>query len=421
MDRRETERLVAAIRDAQETGAGAAIATVIRIHGSAYRREGTRMLVRRDGSYECALSGGCLEPEVVEQARRVIATGQPTIVHYDLAEDSLFGLGIGCSGAVDIRIERIEGRIEDDPIFYQWLNVLDRAEPAVLAIGIGGGIGIGGASSPRLLVRQNGDTTGTFGTEALDTAVADRALHRLGEAFPSSGPEIIGGSEIFLDVSVPPSRLVIFGAGYDAAPVASLAWTMGLDVTVVDVRQSFLTDERFPHATRVPAHFSEFAARVPLTSRTFVLVMNHQLERDRESLRHALMAGAAYIGLLGPRSRYEKLLAQLDDDGFRPSPEALSHVRSPVGLSLGAETPEEVAMSILGEILALRRGFSGGFLNGRTTSLHQSAARQSVRGEHDGASVYRGADRGDQRRASPSLSLSPSHSPSTESESEACR
>lgn len=368
MDRRETERLLAAIRQARATGDDAATAMVIRVCGSAYRREGTRMLIRNGGSCVCALSGGCLEPDVVERAQHVIATGQPIIVRYDLADDSLFGLSIGCSGAVDIRIERIE----DEAVFDEWLDVLERAEPAVLVTVLSGTL------PARMLVRQNGDTTGSLGSRALDAVAAGHALDRLGDAFPSSGAEIIGSTEIFLEVSVPPPQLVIFGAGHDAVPVASWAWAMGCDVTVVDVRKSFLTDERFPYATRVLAHPSEVAAQGRVSPRTFVIVMNHHLERDRDSLGCALTAGAAYVGVLGPRSRYEKLLAQLDKDGFRSSPATLAQVRSPVGLSLGAETPEEVAVSILGEILAVRRGFSGGFLNGQTRSLHRSAASRAL-------------------------------------------
>ena len=118
MDRRETERLLEVIRQARAAGEPVALATVVRVKGSAYRREGTRMLVRQDGTYECALSGGCLEPTVAEAAARVIATGAPVIVSYDLADDSVWGLGIGCSGAVDIRIERLE----DDAVTRAWMT-----------------------------------------------------------------------------------------------------------------------------------------------------------------------------------------------------------------------------------------------------------------------------------------------------------
>ena len=163
---------------------------------------------------------------------------------------------------------------------------------------------------------------------------------------------------------------MIFGAGYDTAPVAQLAWMLGHAVTIVDVREAFLTPDRFPGATLVCAHFSEFSERVPLRAGSFVLVMNHHLERDEESLRFGLESEAAYIGVLGPRARYEKLLAGLAERGYQPGASTLARVRSPVGLSLGAETPQEVALAMLGEILAVRRGFDGQFLSGSTRSLH---------------------------------------------------
>jgi xanthine/CO dehydrogenase XdhC/CoxF family maturation factor len=199
-----------------------------------------------------------------------------------------------------------------------------------------------------------------------------RARARLEAPYPASGPERIGSTEVFCDVATPPPDLVIFGAGHDAAPVAQLAWTLGFVVTVVDVREAFLTPERFGHAARVCAHFTQYAERVSLHPGSFALVMNHHVERDQESLRFSLESDAPYIGVLGPRSRYEKLLAGLAAQGYAPDAAKLSRVRSPVGLSLGAETPQEVAVSILGEILAIRRRFEGGFLSGSTHSLHRS-------------------------------------------------
>jgi xanthine/CO dehydrogenase XdhC/CoxF family maturation factor len=176
---------------------------------------------------------------------------------------------------------------------------------------------------------------------------------------------------VFFEITMPPPDLVIFGAGHDAAPVAQLAWTLGFAVTVVDVRETFLTKERFSGATLVCAHFSQFAERLALGPGSFSLIMNHHVERDQESLRFSLESDAAYIGVLGPRSRYEKLLAGLADQGYVADRKRADRVRSPVGLSLGAETPEEVATSILGELLAIRRGFDGGFLSGTDGSLHR--------------------------------------------------
>jgi xanthine/CO dehydrogenase XdhC/CoxF family maturation factor len=267
---------------------------------------------------------------------------------------------MGCSGAVDVRIERLD----DDPMTRAWLTVLERAEAAVLVTPLSG-------TSGRILVRETGEIVGSLTDPAIEREAVVHARAQLRAPFPQSGPEHIGGGDVFFEISTPPPGLVIFGAGHDTVPLADQAATLGFAVTIVDVRTAYLTVDRFPTATLVPAHFSQFADRVRLGAGSFVLVMNHHLERDRESLHFALESGAAYVGVLGPRSRYQLLLAGLAAQGSVPSASSLSRVRSPVGLSLGAETPEEVAVSILGEILAIRRGFDGGFLSGSVRSLHR--------------------------------------------------
>lgn len=365
MDRRETERLLAAIREVRARKEPAALATVVRVKGSAYRREGTRMFIRQDGTYECALSGGCLEPTVAGAAARVIATGEPAVVTYDLADDSVWGLGIGCSGAVDIRIERIE----EDPISNLWLTILERGEAAVLVTPLSG-------VSGRMIVSSSGETTGGLTDPSIERAALARARARLDASYPQSGPERIADAEVFLETASPPPDLLIFGAGHDAAPVAQLAWMLGFTVSIVDAREAFLTADRLPGATLVCAHPTHFAERVPVRSGSYVLIMNHHVDRDQESLRFSLESDAAYIGVLGPRSRYERLLAGLAGQGYLPDSTKLSRVRSPVGLALGAETPQEIALSILGEILAIRRGFDGRFLSGSVGSLHRSEAKR---------------------------------------------
>ena len=366
MHRRETERLLVAIRQAQAAPERVALATVVRVKGSAYRREGTRMLVRQNGTYECALSGGCHEPTVAEAALRVIETGEPRIVSYDLADDSLWGLGMGCSGAVDVRIERLEG----DAMTREWLTVLERADAAVLATPLSG-------TSGRLLVRESGEIVGGLTESAIEREAVAHARAQLRAPFPQSGPRHIGSSEVFFEISTPPPELVIFGAGHDTVPLAHQATMLDFAVTIVDVRTAYLTADRFPTARLVSAHFSQFAGTVRLRAGSFVIVMNHHVERDRESLRFALDSEAGYIGVLGPRSRYQTLLAGLAAQGHVPSSASVARVRSPVGLSLGAETPEEVAVSILSEILAIRRGFEGGFLSGSVGSLHHPDGRRA--------------------------------------------
>ena len=362
MDRREIDRFLDAIRQTRASGAPAAVATIVRVRGSAYRREGTHMLIRSDGTYECALSGGCLEPSVAEAAMRVIETGEPTLVNYDLADDSLWGLGMGCSGAIDVRIERLDA-IDRDDLMREWLTVLERGEKAALVTPLSGATG-------RLIVRTGQEPRGHLDNPGIEQEAVARARARLLAPFSSSGPESVSGGEVFCEVSAPAPDLVVFGANSDAVPLARQAWTLGFAVTMVDIRSAYLTREAFPTAKLVPAHFSQFSTAVPLTADSSVLVMNHQLERDEESLRYALESDAGYIGVLGPRSRYQLLLSGLASRGYVPSATQLARVHSPVGLAIGAETPEEVGMSILAEILAVRRGFNAGFLTGVEGSLH---------------------------------------------------
>jgi xanthine/CO dehydrogenase XdhC/CoxF family maturation factor len=365
MDRRETERLLDVIRQARAAAEPAALATIVRVTGSAYRREGTRMFVRQDGTYVCSLSGGCLEPAVAETAARVIASGQPVVVSYDLADDSIWGLGIGCSGAVDVLIERLD----DDVVTRTWLTILERSEPAVLVTSLSG-------ISGRMVVAGGRVVAGGLSDAVVEPRAIERARDRFRAPYPRSGVESIADAELFFEIALPPPDLVIFGAGHDASPVARLAWTLGFAVTVVDVREAFLAPERFPGATLICAHVSQFADRVKPSAGAFMLVMNHHVERDQECLRFGLDSDAAYVGVLGPRSRYEKLVAGLVAHGYTPDSAKLARVHSPVGLSLGAETPDEVAMSIMGEILAIRRGFEGGFLSGSLRSLHRPEDRR---------------------------------------------
>ena len=165
---------------------------------------------------------------------------------------------------------------------------------------------------------------------------------------------------------LPAPELVIFGAGHDAAPVAQLAWTLGFAVTVVDVRETFLTPDRFPGATLMCAHLSQFADQVHAAGRRFVLVMNHHVERDQESLRFALESDAAYIGVLGPRARYEKLLAGLAAQGYGPTPPRSRGCTARSGCRSAPRRRTRSRVAILGEMLAVRRGFEGGSLSGTT-------------------------------------------------------
>ncbi|MGD9903662.1 MAG: XdhC family protein [Vicinamibacterales bacterium] len=363
MNVREADRYLQALAEVRASGGRAAVATIVRVRGSAYRREGTRMLVRPDGTYECALSGGCLEPAVADAATRVLATGTPALIAYDLADDSVWGLNIGCSGAVDIRIERIE----DDPVTLAWHEALREGQAAVLVTPLTGDAG-------RRLLRRTGDPIGSLGVPALDAAADAIGRARLSSRGGRAAVTVVDGIELFADVNLTPTPLVIFGAGYDAVPLARQAWALGFAVTVVDPRQAYLRPDLFTGARLVLSSSDDAATAAACGPETFAVVMHHHVERDRLALRTCLDAGVAYVGVLGPRARYERLRADLSAAGWQAPPAARTRVHSPAGLALGGETPEEVALSILAEMVAVREGFAGGFLNGTSASLHAPAA-----------------------------------------------
>ncbi len=356
MDRGELELIWQGIANARDAGQRAALCTVVRVRGSAYRREGAKMLVLENGDYVCMLSGGCLEAEVALAAQEVIADGQPRVVSYDLSEEVVWGLGIGCGGSVDVLIEALDATLE------HWLETLRAG-----ALGVEATVLISDSSVQRVTVSANGKLEGNVVNLELQSGILKISLEMMGSLYPRSETRAVAGLDVFFDASAPPPVLVVFGAGHDAVPLVARALEIGWAVSVVDTRSAFLTSERFGAATLVdPGVRFEFA----LPAKAFCIVMNHHLERDRSSLRFALEGNAAFIGVLGPRSRFTDMLHALRKDGFTPTLEQLERVRNPIGLDIGAESPAEVALSVIAELIAVRRGFAGGVLDGLEGKIH---------------------------------------------------
>ncbi len=361
------EKLLKAVDGAREAGERLALATVVRIKGSAYRREGAKMLVTEGGRQVCMISGGCLEGEVGEIARRVIQTGEPSLHAFDLDEDVVWGLGLGCGGSVDVYIEPFDER----EAHAAWWRVLRENRAGALATVLGSATG-GVPRTARMFIGEAGETLGNLGDAGLERTLTTWAEEKLAQLYPRAETRRFtlddGEAEVFLDVTTPPLELTLFGAGHDAIPLARYAHDLGFRVSVVDARPAFLTPERFPGATLVRAHPSSFKERVEVGPRSHLVVMNHHLERDTASLGFALSSPAPYIGVLGPRSRFEKMLGALED-----APAADERVHNPIGVDVGAEAPEEVAVSIVAELLAVRGGYEAGFLKDRDGRIHVHA------------------------------------------------
>jgi xanthine dehydrogenase accessory factor len=232
----------------------------------------------------------------------------------------------------------------------------------------------------RMLVHPDGATEGSLGSAELDDEARGEALRALEDersGVVSLGPDV----RAFVESLTPPLRLLICGAGHDAIPLVRFASELGWRVEVVDDRDAFLKPHRFPGATRfVKSEPIEAAAAAGVDPRTFVVVMSHNFARDKDYLHSFLGTSAAYIGMLGPRARLEKLVDALRQEGREPSAEDLRVVRGPAGLDVGADGPEEVGWAITAEILAVHKGRAGGFLSDRQGPIHNRPGAGSTVG-----------------------------------------
>jgi len=352
----ETREVLDFLAAAGTAGKRAALATVVRVRGSAYRHEGAKLVVAEDGSTAGNVSGGCLEQDVREVAVQVIRAGEPQLRSYCSSADEIaaWDLGVGCEGQVDVFVEVAEARARER-------GLLDGREPFAVATIVGmrdAGCGM------RLIVtrdRRNGD----LGSLDLN----DRATTRARELLETgdSGIHEIGGRSIFFDVLVPPPQLVVLGAGDDARPLVRFAADVGFRVVVVDRRQGFLTVERFPAAAAlIQSAGDELSAALPLDAECYAVVMNHNFADDQAYVRALLKTPVAYVGMLGPRQRTERILRTLAGEG--PMDEA--RVYGPVGLDIGTDGAEQVALAVIAEMLAVRSGRRARSLRERRAAIH---------------------------------------------------
>jgi xanthine/CO dehydrogenase XdhC/CoxF family maturation factor len=329
------------------------------------------MLVTEDGELTGAISGGCLEGDARQRARRAIFQGEPALVTYDTRDedDPRHGLGPGCQGVVRILLEPLDFANPDNPLellrgFAQY------PVPAVLAtIFETDASGLKAAVGQRVLLTETGVVRGTP-LLAAPLAEAARATLAQGQ------PQILtlntdaGPVRASLEVLRPPLRLVVYGAGNDAQPLVHLAASLGWHITVVDGRPNLATAARFPEAAEVrivPVRELETATPDPLA---YHVLLSHNYAYDLAALQTLLTSPAPYIGLLGPRLKAQRLLDELDAFPTTQVQQLRERLHSPIGLDLGSETPEEIALAIVAEIQAQHSGRQGRPLRERAGTVH---------------------------------------------------
>jgi xanthine/CO dehydrogenase XdhC/CoxF family maturation factor len=371
----EIQVLLDAFATLERDSARAALASIVKVRGSAYRRPGARMLIAPDGRTVGSISAGCLDRDVCERAQVVISSSVPVVATYDTtaAGDDVWGLGLGCAGLVEVLIEPLgQGAPANQMLTFLGERVT-RRDPGVAATvfrGVGAATGAVGA---RLMLTE--DSPGFCNVEnprlaKLLSEDARRALQDRGSQVKEYAvPE--GMAEAFIEVVSPPAPLLIFGAGDDAVPLARLAKEIGWHVTVVDSRSGFATTERFPWADAIVVVRPEEAARrILVEDRAAAVVMTHNYAHDLELLKMLLPSPVRYLGILGARGRTLAMLRALKEGGAPVGERDLTKIYSPVGMDIGAETPEEIALAILAEIKAVCADRSAGFLRDRRGPIH---------------------------------------------------
>jgi xanthine/CO dehydrogenase XdhC/CoxF family maturation factor len=372
----ELQRLLLAYDRHRAEGRPCALATVVEVLGSAYRRPGARMLVTEDGELTGAISGGCLEGDARQRARQAIFRGQPALVTYDTRDedDPRHGLGPGCQGVVRILLEPLNFAAADNPV--ELLRDFARhPEPAVLATVFETEAGgLRAAVGQRLLLAAAGALRG-MPLLAAPLAEAARATLAQGLSQILDIETDAGPVRVLLEVLRPPLRLVVYGAGNDAQPLVRLAASLGWQVLVMDGRPNLATSARFPEAAEVRiVPVRELETQAPDAGAYHVL-LSHNYAYDLAALQTLLPSPAPYIGLLGPRAKAGRLLAE-PELGFSATEAAAAQQRlhSPIGLTLGGETPEEIALAIVAEIQAVKNGRPPQHLRDTSASIHEVPA-----------------------------------------------
>ena len=386
---KETAEILSRLAELGAAGRRAALATVVEIVGSAYRRPGAKFLIEDTGSTLGSVSGGCLEADVREVANAVVATGTPSLRHYNTGdEDVVWGLGLGCNGLVDVFVQPAtdgplaalagplrelfagDGTVALATVVAAGPAGADAAAAAAVDGEVGATLAVDCSAmqeTPRPLEART-PLHGSLGSAELDREGVERVRELA--AAGRAGVQAVAGRRVFIEVLPPPPHLLVCGGGDDARPLVAYAADVGFRVTVLDHRPALLAPEWFPQALRrVEARPEDPDLALPPPARTLAVVKTHSLAHDREWVRRLLAAGLPYVGVLGPRGRTEAILRDVGPGAAAGGP-AQERVFGPVGLDLGADGPRQVAISIVAELLAFTARREPRHLSARQEAIH---------------------------------------------------
>lgn len=368
---KEINEIIAAFKRAQQKGNKTALATVVYVEGSSYRRPGARMLVEDDGRMTGAISGGCLEGDALRKALLAIHQQQNKLVTYNtLDEDDIeLGVQLGCNGIVHILFEPIDPQDENNPIALLERSQLFRRETVLVTLF--SLHNFHGHQPGTCFFLDEESSYSKIDNAGLEAMVREDATYVL-KAGASSIKEY---SEFevtaFVELLPPPVSLIIIGAGNDAFPLVEMTGVLGWQITLADGRSTHANAQRFPNVHQLITGKPEnIIQQLIIDEWTVFLLMTHNYKYDLSMMKLLLQIKCRYIGTLGPKKRLERMLDELKEEGITVTDEQREMIYGPIGLDIGAEAAEEIALSVLAEIKAVFADRTGGFLRSRPDSIH---------------------------------------------------
>jgi xanthine dehydrogenase accessory factor len=371
---KEMKDIILAYDEARKHGRQSALATVVHLNGSSYRRPGARMLVTDEGRMTGAISGGCLEGDALHKALLVMNQQRAKLISYDTSdeEDTKLGVQLGCNGIIQILIEPLSPENPFNPVeLLKKINA--RRQCAVLMTMFDMENKNQDQPGTCLLLEEDGSIHGEIKDVLLGKAAGEDARDalRLQQSLFKKYKTADRNISTFIEFIRPATSLVIIGAGNDALPLLGIADVLGWEASVVDGRASHATTERFASACQVLVSRPEkVLEQIHIDNQTVFVLMTHNYQYDLAMLRILLQTNAQYIGILGPKKKLDRMLDEMEADGKAWEKEQLNRIYSPVGLDIGAETAEEIALSVIAEIKTVLAGKSAQPLRLKEDQIH---------------------------------------------------
>ena len=371
---KEIKDIIAVYYKSMQEGRQSALATVVHLEGSSYRRPGARMLIEDNGQLTGAISGGCLEGDALRKALLAMAEQKPMLVTYDTMDDddAKFGVGLGCNGIIQVLIEPIDANEPNNPI--QLLEeIAGKRQQAVLVTLFSLQQKKSTQQGTCLLLKEDGvivDKNNHLQLKDVLLADATAAMENKQSVFKNYvSPQ--NDVTAFIEMIQPALSLIVIGAGNDVIPLTKMADILGWETTVIDGRAANANKDRFETACKIiVAKPENVLSQISIDRQTVFLLMTHNFNYDKVMLQELIQKDIVYIGMLGPIKKLERIINEFKEEGLELNDQQRAVIHSPVGLDIGAETPEEIALSIVAEIKAALAGKKGKPLKEFSTTIH---------------------------------------------------